>query len=83
MTPPCIGQITAHRPLTVALIFLRIADFGLARKGVDLLLQSPLGPGLPLMPHGLPVGGIGLDHGAIQCISKSHHPYLLTDEMDL
>ena len=64
-------QITAQLPLAVALVYLRIQDFGSAHQGVDLLLQLLLGPEHPLMAHGLVLGGIGLN---LMCHPAPHGP---------
>ncbi len=75
-----IGQISAHLPLSVALVLLGIQDFFPTHQGIDLLLQLLLRPEHPLLAHGLVLGGIGLNLRAIQRhMTKAHHPRLLTN----
>jgi hypothetical protein len=83
-TTQLIRQLTAAIPLAVPAILLRIEDLGLAHQGVDLLLQLLLGLEHPLVAHGLVLGGIGVNLGAIEGhMAEAHHPSLLAQPQDL
>jgi len=90
--PQLIRQVAAVVALAVAPMFLCIKDLGLSHQGVDLLLQLLLCPLLrrslrlehPLVAHGLVLGGIGLNLGAIQRhMVEANHAGLLAQAQNL